>query len=168
MLIKPYTSYQRHRIVSIAATLRFNHIASERSTVKTTSPYSSNSQPWQQKIPSHYHITHQSLLPPFSTRSLSIRSASSKSKSRSKVVTNITPVLDKYLFPGALISIGGFSLCGIPETLIHKLETHEKAKDLTIASMTAGIDGFGLGKLFEVEGKVKRIIATYVGENKVS
>ena len=41
-----------------------------------------------------------------------------------------------------------------------------EATDLTIASLTAGVDGFGLGKLFENK-KVKRMIASYVGENKV-
>jgi acyl CoA:acetate/3-ketoacid CoA transferase alpha subunit len=37
---------------------------------------------------------------------------------------------------------------------------------LTIASLTAGIDSFGLGRLYE-SGKVKRMIGSYVGENKV-
>jgi 3-oxoacid CoA-transferase len=105
-----------------------------------------------------------SSLSSFFTRSLVTKSTPSPSKS--KVVQNITPVLEEHLFPGASISIGGFGLGGIPETLIHELEGNEKAKDLTIASLTAGIDGFGLGKLFEVEGKVKRILASYVGENK--
>ena len=87
--------------------------------------------------------------------------------SNSKVLSNVKPILEKHLFPGAAVNIGGFGLGGIPETLIHELEHYDKAKDLTIASLTAGIDGFGLGKLFEVEGKVKRVLASYVGENKV-
>lgn len=87
--------------------------------------------------------------------------------SNSKVVSNIKPILEKHLFPGAAVNIGGFGLGGIPETLIHELEHYDEAKDLTIASLTAGIDGFGLGKLFEVDGKVKRVLASYVGENKV-
>ncbi len=90
------------------------------------------------------------------------------SSPNSKVVTNIKPILKKHLFPGASVNIGGFGLGGIPETLLHELEHYDEAKDLTIASLTAGIDGFGLGKLFEVEGKVKRVLASYVGENKVS
>lgn len=88
----------------------------------------------------------------------------------SKVVANnnIKSIFEKHLFHGASINIGGFGLGGIPETLIHELEGYDAAKDLTIASLTAGVDGFGLGKLFEVEGKVKRVLASYVGENKVS
>lgn len=89
-----------------------------------------------------------------------------KKSPNSKVVTNLKPIFEKHLFPGAAVNIGGFGLGGTPETLLHELEHFEEARDLTIASMTAGIDGFGLGKLFEVDGKVKRVLASYVGENK--
>jgi hypothetical protein len=96
-----------------------------------------------------------------------IATSNSTSQSQSKVVSCIKPILEKHVFTGASINIGGFGLGGIPETLIHEVEMNEKATNLTIASLTAGVDGFGLGKLFEKEGKVKRILASYVGENKV-
>ena len=96
--------------------------------------------------------------------------ASKSSSSNSKVIPNnyVQELLTKHLFHGASINIGGFGLGGIPETLIDVMAKHDKAQNLTIASLTAGVDGFGLGKLFEVDGKVKRILASYVGENKVS
>jgi 3-oxoacid CoA-transferase subunit A len=65
---------------------------------------------------------------------------------------------------GATIMMGGFGLCGIPENLIKAL--HRKGtKDLTVISNNAGVDGFGIGILLESR-QVKKMIATYVGENK--
>lgn len=111
--------------------------------------------------PSSFNI----MIRPLTTAS---KSSSSSSPLQSKVIpnNNVKALLTKYLFQGASVNIGGFGLGGIPETLIHEIAQHEEAKDLTIASLTAGVDGFGLGKLFEVDGKVKRILASYVGENK--
>ena len=43
--------------------------------------------------------------------------------------------------------------------------SHGRASELTVASLTGGIDGFALGKLIET-GKVKRLMASYVGENE--
>mmetsp|Transcript_8324 Transcript_8324/g.20446 ORF Transcript_8324/g.20446 Transcript_8324/m.20446 type:complete len:560 (-) Transcript_8324:89-1768(-) len=64
------------------------------------------------------------------------------------------------------IAIGGFGLGGIPETLLNALSSEEDGpSDLTVASLTAGVDSFGLGRLFEA-GKVKRMVSSYVGENK--
>jgi acyl CoA:acetate/3-ketoacid CoA transferase alpha subunit len=53
----------------------------------------------------------------------------------------------------------------VTETLLNALAERGPDK-LTIASLTAGIDSFGLGRLYE-SGKVKRMIGSYVGENKV-
>ena len=65
---------------------------------------------------------------------------------------------------GAMILVGGFGLCGNPENLIRAL--HAKGtKDLTLASNNCGIDGEGLGILLAA-GQVRRMISTYVGENK--
>jgi len=65
---------------------------------------------------------------------------------------------------GATIAVGGFGLCGNPENLIRAL--HRKGvKGLTIVSNNCGIDGEGLGILLEA-GQVRRITASYVGENK--
>jgi 3-oxoacid CoA-transferase subunit A len=65
---------------------------------------------------------------------------------------------------GATIMMGGFGLCGIPEHLIAAL--HERGTGgLTVISNNAGVDDFGLGILLRSR-QVKRMIATYVGENK--
>jgi 3-oxoacid CoA-transferase subunit A len=65
---------------------------------------------------------------------------------------------------GASIMIGGFGLCGNPENLIHAL-SRRKVSNLTVISNNAGIDGKGIGMLLEA-GMVRKMIATYVGENK--
>ena len=68
---------------------------------------------------------------------------------------------------GDTIAVGGFGNGGIPETLLNALSSQEDGPtNLTVASLTAGVDSFGLGRLFEA-GKVKRMISSYVGENKV-
>ena len=64
---------------------------------------------------------------------------------------------------GMTLAVGGFGLCGIPEALIVALRD-TGAKDLTIASNNAGVDGFGLGILLESR-QVRKMIASYVGEN---
>lgn len=66
---------------------------------------------------------------------------------------------------GATILIGGFGLCGIPENLIAALRRHG-AKNLTVASNNAGVDDFGIGLLLQ-NRQVKKMISTYVGENKL-
>jgi hypothetical protein len=69
---------------------------------------------------------------------------------------------------GDTVAVGGFGNGGIPETLLNALSSHIGGpSNLTVASLTAGVDSFGLGRLFEA-GKVKRMISSYVGENKVS
>ena len=47
---------------------------------------------------------------------------------------------------GATIMMGGFGLCGIPETLIAALH-RRGTRDLTILSNNAGVDEFGIGIL---------------------
>ena len=71
--------------------------------------------------------------------------------------------LDGIVLDGMLLAIGGFGLCGIPEALIHALR-ETGARDLTIASNNAGVDGWGLGLLLETH-QVKKMISSYVGEN---
>ena len=65
---------------------------------------------------------------------------------------------------GATILMGGFGLCGIPETLIHALHT-QGTKGLTLVSNNAGVDGFGAGVLL-ASRQIRKVIGTYVGENK--
>ena len=66
---------------------------------------------------------------------------------------------------GAVIMMGGFGLCGIPENLIAAIRA-QGTRDLTIISNNAGVDGFGIGVLLET-GQVRRMVSTYVGENKL-
>jgi len=66
---------------------------------------------------------------------------------------------------GATILLGGFGLCGIPENLITALQK-KGTKDLTLVSNNAGIDDFGIGLLLQSK-QVKKMIASYVGENKI-
>jgi 3-oxoacid CoA-transferase A subunit len=65
---------------------------------------------------------------------------------------------------GASLMAGGFGLCGIPEHLIAALR-RRGSRDLSIISNNCGIDGKGLGILLD-NGQVKKITASYVGENK--
>ena len=65
---------------------------------------------------------------------------------------------------GATILLGGFGLCGIPENLIAALR-RKGTKDLTLVSNNAGVDDFGIGLLLQSK-QVKKMIASYVGENK--
>jgi 3-oxoacid CoA-transferase subunit A len=66
---------------------------------------------------------------------------------------------------GATILMGGFGLCGMPENLIEAVR-RKGTKNLTIASNNAGVDGFGIGLLL-LNRQVKKMISTYVGENKL-
>jgi 3-oxoacid CoA-transferase A subunit len=66
---------------------------------------------------------------------------------------------------GATILLGGFGLCGIPENLIEALR-HKGSRDLTLISNNAGVDDFGIGILLQTR-QVKKMIASYVGENKL-
>jgi 3-oxoacid CoA-transferase subunit A len=65
---------------------------------------------------------------------------------------------------GASLAVGGFGLAGIPWFLIEAL-LEQGADDLTVVSNNCGVDGAGLGLLLE-RGRISRVIASYVGENK--
>jgi 3-oxoacid CoA-transferase subunit A len=64
---------------------------------------------------------------------------------------------------GMTLAVGGFGLCGIPEALILALRD-TGAKNLTVASNNAGVDGWGLGLLLATR-QIKKMISSYVGEN---
>src|SRR5258708_34472461 len=66
---------------------------------------------------------------------------------------------------GMTILMGGFGLCGIPENLIAAVRG-KGTKDLTVVSNNAGVDDFGIGLLLQ-NRQVKKMISTYVGENKL-
>src|ERR1035438_140313 len=63
----------------------------------------------------------------------------------------------------AVIMLGGFGLCGIPENSIHAL-IKTGVKNLTCISNNAGVDDFGLGLLLQTK-QIKKMISSYVGEN---
>ncbi|MBC7442899.1 MAG: CoA transferase subunit A [Ramlibacter sp.] len=65
---------------------------------------------------------------------------------------------------GASLAVGGFGLVGVPIVLVRALLGHG-ATDLRVVSNNCGIDGWGLGELLR-EGRISRVIASYVGENK--
>ncbi len=66
---------------------------------------------------------------------------------------------------GAVVMIGGFGLCGIPENLIQAV-LRKNVRNLTTISNNAGVDGFGLGYLL-ANRQIRKHIGTYVGENKM-
>lgn len=61
------------------------------------------------------------------------------------------------------ILVGGFGLCGIPESLILALRD-SGAKGLTCVSNNAGVDDWGLGLLLHTR-QIKKMVSSYVGEN---
>src|SRR2546423_5871669 len=81
-----------------------------------------------------------------------------------KVYPDAKAALAGLLHDGMLIMAGGFGLCGIPETLILAIRD-SGVKNLTVVSNNAGIDGVGLGLLLETR-QIKKMISSYVGENK--
>jgi len=81
-----------------------------------------------------------------------------------KVYPNAKAALDGLLHDKLTIAAGGFGLCGIPENLIQEL-VDSGVKGLTIVGNNAGVDDFGMGLLLKAR-QVKKVIASYVGENK--
>jgi 3-oxoacid CoA-transferase subunit A len=81
-----------------------------------------------------------------------------------KVFPSAAAALEGVVKDGQLMAVGGFGLCGIPEALIAALRG-SGAKNLTVISNNAGVDGFGLGILLESR-QIKKMISSYVGENK--
>jgi 3-oxoacid CoA-transferase A subunit len=81
-----------------------------------------------------------------------------------KVYKDAKSALEGVLHDGMMVMCGGFGLVGIPDKLIHAVRD-SGVKNLTCVSNNAGIDGEGLGLLLET-GQVKKMISSYVGENK--
>jgi 3-oxoacid CoA-transferase subunit A len=81
-----------------------------------------------------------------------------------KVFASAKGALDGVIKDGQVLAVGGFGLCGIPEALIAAVRD-SGARNLTVISNNAGVDGFGLGVLLETR-QVKKMISSYVGENK--
>ena len=81
-----------------------------------------------------------------------------------KIYPSAAIALEGIVKDGQLLGVGGFGLCGIPEALIDAVKA-SGAQNLTAISNNAGVDDFGLGKLLQTR-QVKKMIASYVGENK--
>ena len=81
-----------------------------------------------------------------------------------KIYPSASAALAGVIADGHTLAVGGFGLCGIPEALIAGVRD-SGAKNLTAISNNAGVDGFGLGILLQTR-QVKKMIASYVGENK--
>ncbi len=79
-----------------------------------------------------------------------------------KVVKNAEEAV-KNIKDGAVLMLGGFGLCGIPENCITAL-VQQGTKNLTCISNNAGVDDFGIGLMLKTK-QVKKMISSYVGEN---
>src|SRR5574343_1101279 len=79
-----------------------------------------------------------------------------------KLVANADEAI-KDIHDGAVIMLGGFCLCGIPENCITAL-VKKGTKQLTCISNNAGVDDFGIGLMLQTK-QVKKMISSYVGEN---
>jgi 3-oxoacid CoA-transferase subunit A len=79
-----------------------------------------------------------------------------------KIVANADDAI-KDIKDGAVIMLGGFGLCGIPENCITAL-VKKGVKNLTCISNNAGVDDFGIGLMLKTR-QVKKMISSYVGEN---
>jgi len=79
-----------------------------------------------------------------------------------KVVTTAEQAIHD-IHDGAVIMLGGFGLCGIPENCITAL-VKKGIKGLTCISNNAGVDDFGIGLMLQ-QKQVKKMISSYVGEN---
>ncbi len=64
---------------------------------------------------------------------------------------------------GALLVVGGFGLCGIPENLIQAL-VRRNVRNLTCVSNNAGVDDWGLGLMLQTK-QIRKMVSSYVGEN---
>lgn len=79
-----------------------------------------------------------------------------------KVVANADEAIHD-IPDGAVLMLGGFGLCGIPENCIAAL-VRKGIKGLTCISNNAGVDEFGLGLLLKTR-QIKKMMSSYVGEN---
>src|SRR4029079_14350257 len=81
-----------------------------------------------------------------------------------KVCRTSTAAVAGLLRNDMTIAAGGFGLCGIPENLIQAI-VESGVTGLTIVGNNAGVDDFGMGLLLKAR-QAKKVIASYVGENK--
>lgn len=79
-----------------------------------------------------------------------------------KTVANADEAI-KDIADNAVLMLGGFGLCGIPENSIAAL-VKKGVKGLTCISNNAGVENFGIGLMLKTR-QVKKMISSYVGEN---
>jgi 3-oxoacid CoA-transferase subunit A len=80
------------------------------------------------------------------------------------VYADAASALEGVVQDGMTLMCGGFGVCGIPENLIAALHA-SGARNLTVVSNNAGLDGVGLGLLLQAR-QIRKMISSYVGENK--
>ena len=83
----------------------------------------------------------------------------------SKIYKDAEAALAGAIKDGMTIMSGGFGVCGVADSLIAAIRK-SGAKDLTVISNNAGVDGGGLGILLETR-QIRKMISSYVGENKL-
>ena len=81
-----------------------------------------------------------------------------------KIYPSSAEALEGLLRDGMTLMVGGFGLCGVPQSLIRAIKD-SGVKHLTCISNNAGIDDSGLGLLLQTR-QIDKMIASYVGENK--
>jgi 3-oxoacid CoA-transferase subunit A len=84
---------------------------------------------------------------------------------RKKVYPSSVAALDGLLHDGMSLMVGGFGLCGVPQSLVLAIRD-SGVTGLTCISNNAGVDGSGLGLLLETR-QIDKMVASYVGENKL-
>ena len=93
-----------------------------------------------------------------------IQASVTPARSQGKQFSDAAAALEGVVADGQTLAVGGFGLCGIPESLIAALRD-SGVKGLTVISNNAGVDGFGLGLLLGTR-QIRKMISSYVGENK--
>ena len=81
-----------------------------------------------------------------------------------KVYPDARSAIADVIKDGMTIMSGGFGLCGIPEALADAI-LESGAKNLTVISNNAGVDGIGLGKLLATR-QIRKMISSYVGREQ--
>ncbi|MFC7291373.1 CoA transferase subunit A [Hirschia litorea] len=82
-----------------------------------------------------------------------------------KIYSSASSALKDIVSNQSTVMVGGFGLCGMPETLITALKD-TGVTNLTCISNNAGTEGSGLWLLLQTK-QIKKMISSYVGDNKL-